>query len=86
MAGAIIGGIGGGISDASRVEMAAGGIVKRPTKAIVGEAGPEAVTPLKQGKIPVDNKEVVKAIKSLNETVFKTRLVGGPTYQITRNA
>ena len=55
-AGAIAGGIGGGIAgdylgDAifgERKEMALGGIVTRPTRALVGEAGPEAVIPLNQ--------------------------------------
>jgi hypothetical protein len=31
-----------------RVELAAGGIVTKPTRALVGEAGPEAVVPLSQ--------------------------------------
>lgn len=31
-----------------------GGIVTRPTPAIIGEAGPEAVIPLKGGKIPIE--------------------------------
>jgi hypothetical protein len=30
-----------------------GGIVTRPTQALIGEAGPEAVIPLKEGKVPV---------------------------------
>jgi hypothetical protein len=31
-----------------------GGIVNQPTPAIIGEAGPEAVIPLKGGKIPLE--------------------------------
>jgi len=31
-----------------------GGIINRPTPAIVGESGPEAVIPLKGGKIPIE--------------------------------
>ena len=31
-----------------------GGVVNRPTNAIIGEAGPEAVIPLKGGKIPIE--------------------------------
>jgi hypothetical protein len=55
-AGTIAGGIAGGIAGdklgdlifGERVEMATGGIVTKPTKALVGEAGPEAVIPLSQ--------------------------------------
>jgi hypothetical protein len=34
-----------------------GGIVTRPTPALIGEGGPEAVVPLKSGRIPVESKE-----------------------------
>ena len=34
--------------------MQEGGIIKNPTFAIIGEAGPEAVVPLKSGKIPIE--------------------------------
>jgi len=52
--GTIGGGIAGGMAGdwlankifGERVELAAGGIVTKPTKALVGEAGPEAVVPL----------------------------------------
>jgi len=55
-AGTIAGGIAGGIAGdklgdlifGERVEMAKGGIVTKPTRALVGEAGPEAVLPLTQ--------------------------------------
>ena len=34
--------------NAARAQLAVGGIVTRPTKALIGEAGPEAVIPLNQ--------------------------------------
>jgi hypothetical protein len=34
-----------------------GGIVTRPTPALIGEGGPEAVVPLKEGRIPVESSE-----------------------------
>ena len=34
--------------------MAEGGIITRPTLAVLGEAGPEAVIPLSRGSVPVD--------------------------------
>jgi len=54
--GTIAGGVGGGMAGdklgnlifGERVELAAGGIVTKPTRALVGEAGPEAVVPLSQ--------------------------------------
>jgi hypothetical protein len=54
--GTIGGGIAGGMAGdklgnlifGERVELATGGIVTKPTRALVGEAGPEAVVPLSQ--------------------------------------
>lgn len=48
--GAIAGGLIGGISSymSSEPAMAEGGIVTKPTRALIGEAGPEAVIPLTQ--------------------------------------
>jgi len=51
--------------DAKATKMAKGGIVKGPTRAIIGEAGPEAVIPL-SGNAPalkVDNKETNNLLK-----------------------
>lgn len=55
-AGTVAGGIAGGMAGeklgnlifGERTEMATGGIVTKPTRALVGEAGPEAVVPLSQ--------------------------------------
>lgn len=47
MAGASMGGAGGGGGGLPR--MASGGVVTRPTLALIGEAGPEAVVPLGKG-------------------------------------
>ena len=47
--GGVISGIGGAVGGAFKsVGLAEGGIVTRPTSAIIGEAGPEAVIPLSQ--------------------------------------
>lgn len=46
--GAILGGIAGWFAGGKITEMAAGGIVTSPTRALIGEAGPEAVIPLNQ--------------------------------------
>jgi hypothetical protein len=35
-------------------ECQAGGLVRRPTLGLIGEGGPEAVVPLRGGKIPVE--------------------------------
>jgi phage-related minor tail protein len=42
-------GINGGTSFPTASPMAEGGIVTRPTFALIGEAGPEAVVPLRDG-------------------------------------
>jgi hypothetical protein len=39
------------------VELAAGGVFNKPTRAIIGERGSEAVIPLKSGKVPVEIQE-----------------------------
>ena len=46
--GAILGGIAGWFAGGKITEMATGGIVTSPTRALIGEAGPEAVIPLNQ--------------------------------------
>lgn len=52
----IVGAIGGAISGigGGGTMFQHGGVVNRPTRAIIGEAGPEAVIPLRDGKIPVE--------------------------------
>ncbi len=44
--------------------MAEGGIVNRPTLALIGEAGPEAVIPLSGNNAGMDNDEVVWALEN----------------------
>ena len=59
------------------VAMATGGIVTRPTTALIGEAGPEAVIPLQ------DNTNWAKAIAgALNEELLSDELSGGRTVNI----
>jgi hypothetical protein len=68
--GTIAGGIGGGMAGdklgdlifGERKEMANGGIISKPTRALVGEAGPEAVIPLDKFYAKMD--ELISVIKS----------------------
>lgn len=68
--GTIAGGVGGGIAGdklgdlifGERKEMARGGIVSKPTRAIVGEAGTEAVIPLDKFYAKLD--ELISVVKS----------------------
>jgi len=55
--------------------MAKGGILTRPTKVLAGEAGPEAILPLKDNTV-VDTKPIVDAINRLIDEVKK----GGNIY------
>lgn len=59
------------------VAMATGGIVTRPTTALIGEAGPEAVIPLQ------DNSNWAKAIAgAINEEMLSDELSGGRTVNV----
>jgi len=49
---ALLGGVSPGFAGIAIPAFAAGGLVNRPTLAMVGESGPEAVIPLQGGKIP----------------------------------
>ena len=61
--GGLLGGLGGGFAGASMgggagewlgSKFAVGGVVNKPTKALIGEAGPEAIVPLPDGRsIPI---------------------------------
>lgn len=58
--GSLVGGKEGGIFPGSWTPIHAfqsGAMVDRPTLGIFGEGGPEAVVPLKHGKIPVEGRE-----------------------------
>jgi len=55
-------------------EMATGGIVTKRTKAIVGEAGPEAVIPLKEFYAKMD--ELITAVKQGGDVYMDSRKVG----------
>ena len=55
-------------------EMATGGIVTKRTKAIVGEAGPEAVIPLKEFYAKMD--ELITAVKQGGTVYMDSRKVG----------
>ena len=52
--------------------MAAGGIVNRPTTALIGESGPEAVIPLRNSEmiqeLKKQNKLMIEMIKTQKET------------------
>jgi len=51
----------GGFDGGFDTEMATGGIVNKPTKALIGEAGPEAVIPLREFYAKMD--ELIAAVK-----------------------
>ena len=74
--GAVGGLIGGGMSyfGGDEPEMAIGGIVNRPTRAIVGEAGAEAVIPLKQFYEKLD--QLIHAVKSGGDVYLDATKVG----------
>jgi SLT domain-containing protein len=67
---------------------AEGGLVNRPTLGMVGEAGPEAIIPLRSGNVPVQitgrqsEAEMVKAIKELSQQVA----TNGNTFNISVDA
>mgnify|MGYP001287117889 CR=1 FL=1 len=53
--------------DGGDIMLADGGIVTGPTRAIVGEAGPEAVVPLTGNtEIKTDNSDIVRAINNMS--------------------
>ena len=59
-------------------EMADGGIVTGPTRALIGEAGAEAVIPLTGNtEIKTDNSDVVAAIRNMSD-----KLNQGTLYEI----
>ena len=56
----------GDIFTTPAVGLAAGGIVRRPTLAVVGEAGPEAVIPLRGGANPAGGPETINISLNLD--------------------
>jgi len=56
------------------MELATGGIVNKPTKALVGEAGPEAVIPLREFYAKMD--ELIAAVKQGGNVYMDSRKVG----------
>ena len=61
--------------------MAAGGIVNRPTTALIGEAGPEAVVPLGNSEMMQElkkqNKLMAEMIKTQKDTAQTTIRMDG---------
>jgi hypothetical protein len=80
--GTIAGGVGGGLAGdkigdlifGERKEMARGGIVSKPTRAIVGEAGTEAVIPLDKFYAKLD--ELISVVKSGGHVYLDGNKVG----------
>jgi hypothetical protein len=78
----IAGGVGGGMAGdwlgdqifGERKEMATGGIVNKPTRALVGEAGPEAVIPLDKFYAKMD--ELISVIKTGGNVYLDSTKVG----------
>ena len=54
--------------------MAAGGIVRKPTRALVGEAGPEAVVPLNKFYAKMD--ELITAVNKGGNVYLDSQKVG----------
>ena len=56
---------------------AEGGIVSGPTSGIVGEAGPEAVIPLKQGGVPrddetrKDDEQMIREMQEMKKALYQ---------------
>ena len=69
--------------DGNRTRMAKGGIVRRKTRAIVGEAGPEAVTPLPPSGIKVDNRRMEASLEKIAQGLSRQKAV--PLFQISRS-
>jgi len=63
----------GGVSDSQLVDLphlAAGGIVTRPTYALIGESGPEAIIPLSRARSgDSGNQDVAKALNRLADSL-----------------
>jgi hypothetical protein len=55
-------------------QMATGGIVNRPTRALIGEAGAEAVVPLNEFYAKID--QLIAAVESNRNVYMDGRLVG----------
>ena len=69
--------------DQGQLKMAKGGIVTGPTRAIVGEAGPEAVIPLDNQKgINVDNSKMESLLGNIDKHL--AGLNNGPVFTINR--
>jgi hypothetical protein len=90
-AGTIAGGIAGGIAGdklgdlifGERVEMAKGGIVTKPTRALVGEAGPEAVVPLsKLMNEFIEMKKYLSQIATKEGSIYMDSVKVGTTFTV----
>ena len=63
-----------------RIGLQHGGVVTRPTQALIGEHGPEAVIPLSRGG-PLDNSALIKEVQGLRAEVRQLRAEQGGTVQ-----
>jgi len=80
--GQFLGGEGGGYySDMGSELMAKGGIVTKPTRAIIGEAGPEAVVPLSK-ELKVDNSKMEKSLEEIASLLSKQSFSPVGLYEI----
>lgn len=82
--GGLVGGYGGGkagesVGEWTGAKFAVGGMVTQPTKALIGEAGPEAIVPLPDGrKIPVELGGMDKMQNMLNKS-YGPEMIGNIT-------
>ena len=62
------------VTESLDTPLATGGIVTKPARALVGEAGPEAVIPLREFYAKMD--ELINVVKEGGDVVMDGRKVG----------
>ena len=81
--GGLIGGIGSYFSNQSETALAKGGIVTKPTRALVGEAGPEAVVPLsKLMNEFIEMKKYLSQIATKEGSIYMDSVKVGTTFTV----
>ena len=69
------------LNTSGEVQMANGGIVTKPTRALIGEAGPEAVVPLSK-ELKVDNSKMEKSLAEIASLLSKQSFSPVGLYEI----
>ena len=71
----------GRYDSSGNLKMANGGIVTKPTRALIGEAGPEAVVPLSK-ELKVDNSKMEKSLAEIASLLSKQSFSPVGLYEI----